>query len=245
MNKIPAVFNWSTGKDSALALHLSLSEGRYDIRYLLTTLNEKYKRVSQHGIREKLLDRQAGAIGIPLRKVWLPEELDMSVYSEVMRKNWQELKRESVEISIFGDIHLEQLRKYRENQLDIFSIGGEFPLWDKDTSDLAEDFIDRGFKAVVVSVSDVWLDKSFLGRLYNRSFLEDLPADVDPCGEQGEFHTFVFDGPIFKDLVSWRSGKKVYRKVSVATDGEKNKDESICSSSNIKKDTGIWYYDIY
>lgn len=245
MIKKPAVFNWSTGKDSALALHLSLSERRYEIRYLLTTLSAKYKRVSQHGVREKLLDRQAEEIGIPLKKIWLPEQLDMATYAEMMKENWQKFKRESVEVSIFGDIHLEQLRKYRESQLDTFSITGEFPLWNKDTIALAEDFIDRGFKAVVVNVSDNWLDKSFVGRLFDRSFLEDLPAVVDPCGEQGEFHTFVYDGPIFKNPVSWRSGEKVYRKTSETTDKNKNKDGNICSSSNIKKDTGIWYCDIY
>lgn len=244
MNKKTAIFNWSTGKDSAMALHLCLSEGIFDIRYLLTTLNRKYGRVSQHGVRESLLDKQAELIGIPLRKIWLPEQLDMDIYSEVMNKNWRRLKQESINVAIFGDIHLEHLRNYREKQLDTLSIAGEFPLWKKDTSKLAEDFIDCGFKAVVVSASEAWLDKSFVGRIYDRSFLKDLPADVDPCGEQGEFHTFVYDGPIFKEPVSWERGEIVCKKTSESTGKKNDSDKNICSSPQVNNKIGIWFCDI-
>lgn len=241
MNKLPAVFNWSTGKDSALALYLSLQEG-WNIHYLLTTVSEQHKRVTQHGVRERLLEKQAEAIGIPLRKVWLPADLNMEIYSEILKKEWQELKKISVHSALFGDIHLEHLRQYREDQLNEISIASEFPLWNRDTKKLAKSFIDKGFKAVVVNVNDAYLDQSFAGRLYNRSFLNDLPKNVDPCGEQGEFHTFVYDGPIFGKAIKWDKGRIIYRKIPKSTNH--TNDREICTPADEKNGSGIWFCDL-
>lgn len=240
MSKKPAVFNWSTGKDSALALYRCLQEDRLDIRCLLTTVNSEYGRVSQHGIREELLCRQAESIGIPLKRIQLPGRLDMDTYSAVMRREWEKLMEESIEVAVFGDIYLNRLREYREKQLAGYDVRAEFPLWKQNTDTLARRFIDFGFKAVVASVSSEYLDESFAGRLYDADFLKDLPPAVDPCGEQGEFHTFVYDGPVFKKPVKWRRGKKVFRKYQ----NENSSDSEICGSSEVKKDIGMWFCDI-
>lgn len=241
MEKELAIFNWSTGKDSAMALYLSLKQEKYEIRRLLTTLNMEYGRVSQHGVREELLDRQAGALGLPLEKIWIPGQVDMDTYSELMKKQWRKLKQESTGTALFGDIHLEHLRKYREAQLASVSIRAEFPLWKKNTHTLAVQFIELGFKAIVVCVDSNHLDKSFAGRRFGRDFLRDLPAGVDPCGENGEFHTFVFDGPIFSRPVTWKKGRIVYRKLPEEKDTE---EENLCVTNQNKHNHGMWFCDI-
>lgn len=208
---IPAVFNWSGGKDSAMALWTVLREGRFEVRYLLTTLNREYARVSMHGVREALLDRQAASLGVPLKKIWLPPDTTMESYDAVMHSALQELSGEGIHSAIFGDIFLRDLRAYREGALAKVGWEAEFPLWDRETGPLARDVVRAGFKAVLVCVDVKRLGSEYAGRMYDEQLLSELPEGVDPCGENGEFHTFVFDGPPLKTPVSFEKGAVVQR----------------------------------
>jgi uncharacterized protein (TIGR00290 family) len=211
MTMTPAIFNWSGGKDSTLALWTALETGGFDVRYLLTTFSAAYTRVSMHGVREVLMDRQASSIGIPLKKVFLPERSDMDTYDAALEAALTDLGAEGIRTALFGDIFLRDLRAYREKALDRIGWKAAFPLWERPTKDLLLDFIARGFKAIIVCVDGSRLDASFAGRLLDHSLLEDLPPDVDPCGENGEFHSFVFDGPLFREPIGFRRGEVVYR----------------------------------
>lgn len=228
MNK--AFFNWSGGKDSAFALFQILNNTMFSVSYLLTTVNEEYRRISMHGVREDLLDIQTDSIGIPLKKIYMPEYTDMDDYKKILARELQVLKDEGIHHSIFGDIFLEDLRKYREDRLNQEGFYSHFPLWQKDTSKLLHQFIDSGFRTIVTSVDEQFLDKSFAGRIIDQEFIRDLPDNVDPCGENGEFHTFVFDGPLFKKPVLFRIGDVVYRKY------DNGKEDS--------SKTGFWYCDL-
>lgn len=227
-----AFFNWSGGKDSALCLHSVLLEKKYDICFLFTTLNGANRRVSMHGVAEDLLDLQAKSIGLPLKKAYLPEFPSMQEYEEVISSFIMEAKAENINTAIFGDIFLEDLRKYREKQLSTIGFNAVFPLWKKQTSELAIDFIEKGFKAIIVSVDSRYLDKSFAGRMFDHSFLSNLPKNVDPCGENGEFHSFVFDGPIFSKPIPFKKGDIVYKEYK--SHSEENTNENI----------GFWYCDL-
>ncbi|HTJ11112.1 MAG TPA: diphthine--ammonia ligase [Dinghuibacter sp.] len=207
----PAVFNWSGGKDSALALWTARQSGAYDIRCLLTTLSREYTRISMHGVRERLLDQQAEAIGLPLRKVYIAEDGTMETYDTAMSETLLTLGQEGIHTALYGDIFLEDLRAYRENALGQVGWTAAFPIWQRPTRELLLEFIDRGFEAIVVCVSEAFLDASFAGRPLNGEFLDDLPPTVDPCGENGEFHSFVFNGPIFRQPVPFRTGEVVRR----------------------------------
>lgn len=204
-------FNWSSGKDSALALHYLLQNKNYSVDYLLTSVNARYKRVSMHGLRIELLQQQLNAIGIPNGMIELPEHPTNAEYEKLMSEKVKQLKADGFEYSAFGDIFLEDLKNYREQQLNALDIKTVFPLWKKDTKQLINEFIDLGFKAIVVCVNAALLDKSFAGRMIDKAFLNDLPSTVDPCGENGEFHTFCFDGSIFKNPVKFSIGETVYR----------------------------------
>lgn len=209
MFKIPAVFNWSGGKDSTLALHHILKENKFDIRYLLTTVNNSFNRVSIHGVRKELLIKQASSLNLQLYQVNLPETTDMAGYEKVMEKSLMNLKNEGITHSIFGDIFLEDLKAYRENQLAKIGMEAVFPLWKQDSLALVKEFIELGYQTIVVCAQDGLQD--FCGRIIDQSFLDDLPADIDPCGENGEFHTFVFDGPIFNEPIMFVLGEKVFK----------------------------------
>lgn len=208
---IPAYFNWSGGKDSSLALYKVLQDHSFEIKYLLTTLNKEADRISMHGVRSELLLAQAKSLQIPTKLVQLPSSSDMQAYETVMHRAIQELKGEGISNCIFGDIFLEDLRKYREEKLQEVAVSAHFPLWKRNTKELLLEFIDLGFKTVVVCVDSSKLGEEFLGRIIDRQFLVDLPEDVDPCGENGEFHTFVFDGPIFHYPISFEWGEKVLK----------------------------------
>ncbi|HEY2720547.1 MAG TPA: diphthine--ammonia ligase [Chitinophagaceae bacterium] len=206
-----AYFNWSGGKDSAIALWKTQQENKLKIEYLLTNINRFHDRVSMHGVRRGLLEVQAASIGIPLTTIELPEEPGMTEYEEMMMEKLDWLKKQEITTSIFGDIFLEDLKKYREEKLSAVGIKCNFPIWKKDTHDLIDEFIRVGFKAVIVCVNERFLDKSFCGRAIDESFCKDVPGNVDVCGENGEFHSFVYDGPIFKHPISFTKGEIVYR----------------------------------
>ena len=205
-------FNWSGGKDSSLALYHILKDKNYSVEKLITNVNNQHRRISMHGVREKLLELQAEAIGIPLQKIILPDQPSMADYEAHMMKTMKQLQAEKFTHSVFGDIFLEDLKIYREIQLAKVAMSGVFPLWKRDTTELIHEFIDLGFKTIVVCINEKYLDKSFCGRIIDKDFIKDLPQNVDVCGENGEFHTFVFDGPIFKNPVSYKKGEIVYKK---------------------------------
>jgi uncharacterized protein (TIGR00290 family) len=241
--KKKAIFNWSSGKDSALALYKILQDTEFEISYLLTSVNQQYQRVSMHGVRIELLEQQAKSIGLPLEIMQIPEMPTMEVYENVMRNTLDKLKSQGVTHSVFGDIFLEDLRKYREDKLAEIGFEGVFPLWKTPTKDLIQEFIDLGFKTIVVCVNERNLDKSFVGRIIDQDFINDLPEDVDVCGENGEFHTFTFDGPIFSKPIDFEIGEVVYRKY------EKPKEEDIsdnaCDTNATDAfDFGFWYCDL-
>ena len=209
MSEKVSLFNWSGGKDSTLALHYILQDRNFDVRYLLTTVNETYNRVSMHGVRESLLIAQASSIGIPLYQIRLPESPEMGVYEEHMRKHLLLLKARGITHSIFGDIFLEDLRAYREKKLAELEMKAVFPLWEKDTTEILMEFISLGYQTIVVCAKEGLED--FCGRVIDHNFIADLPAGIDPCGENGEFHTFVFDGPIFKEPIGFTLGEKIFK----------------------------------
>lgn len=201
MLKVPAVFNWSGGKDSTLALHYILKEQKFEVKYLLTTVNDSLNSVAMHGVREVLLLKQAEALNIPLVQLRLPDVPDMETYEKGLRLQMHKFKAEGIQHSIFGDIFLEDLKVYRENQLAKLGVYAVFPLWQQDSLAVVKEFIDLGYKTVVVCAQDGL--QEFCGRTIDQSFLNDLPSHIDPCGENGEFHTFVFDGPIFKNPIKF------------------------------------------
>ncbi len=207
--KPKALFNWSSGKDSALALYKILQDDEYEVKTLLTSINKEFQRISMHGVHVLLLERQASHLGIPLTKMELPKEPSMEEYQRIMNATMNEIQAQGITHSIFGDIFLEDLRQYREKQLNTIGIQAVFPLWKQNTSDLIREFLKLGFKTIVTCVNGMYLDKSFAGRVIDQQFLDDLPKNVDPCGENGEFHTFTFDGPIFKNPVQFEIGETV------------------------------------
>jgi uncharacterized protein (TIGR00290 family) len=211
MKKV-AYMNWSGGKDSSLCLHYVLQQQRYDVRCLLTSVNAAHDRISMHGVRRSLLQLQAEAIGLPLHTIELPEQPGMEEYEKAMEQKVAQLKSEGLTHAIFGDIFLEDLKKYREEKLRTAGIEGVFPLWKISTAEMMQSFLQLGFRAIIVCVNEKMLDKSFCGRIIDESFVRDLPAHVDVCGENGEYHSFVFDGPIFKHPIPFKKGEITYRK---------------------------------
>ncbi|SEM20941.1 MJ0570-related uncharacterized domain-containing protein [Chryseobacterium taichungense] len=221
--KPKAIFNWSSGKDSAFALYKIVKEDQFEITSLLTSINKEFQRISMHGVHISLLEKQAESLGFPLIKMELPQEPTMEEYQDMMSKTMNETKSQGITHSVFGDIFLEDLRKYREDQLESVGIKGIFPLWKINTTDLIHDFLDLGFKTIVTCVNEIYLDKSFAGRIIDENFIKDLPENVDPCGENGEFHTFTFDGPIFKKPIDFEIGeivKKTYPKPKSDTEND-------------------------
>jgi len=243
VQKQKVIFNWSGGKDSALCLYRLMALGEYDVSCLLTSVNEHYRRISMHGVRVELLEQQAASIGISLVKMLVPEMPDMKTYETIMKETLTRLKNEGMEACIFGDIFLEDLRRYRENKLAEMNLKAVFPLWKIPTKQLIREFIDLRFKAVVVCVNDKFLDRSFVGRLIDDSFLEDLPSNVDPCGEYGEYHSFVYDGPIFKKPIAFTVGEIVYRKYS-PTQQDEDSQYDYNSSNPSPFDSGFCYGDL-
>ena len=205
------LFTWSGGKDSAMALYELETADGYEITALLTTVTEDYDRISMHGVRATLLEQQAQSLRLPLEKVYLTRNSSNEEYEERMRDKLMQYRDQGVFSVVFGDIFLEDLRKYREDNLAKIGMRGVFPIWKRDANELAHTFIGLGFKAVITCVDSNVLDRGFVGRVFDEQFLSELPGTVDPCGENGELHSFVYDGPIFRERIAHRKGKVVLR----------------------------------
>ena len=207
----PILFCWSGGKDSALALHTILQRDDVQVTALLTTVTEGYERISMHGVRRELLERQAQSIGLPLHEVRIPPQCVNPIYEARMEEALRVHYNRGVRKVAFGDIFLEDLRVYREKNLARIGMTALFPIWKRDTRELIRLFHAQRFRAIAVCVDPKVLDRRFAGRELDESFFPDLPPGVDPCGENGEFHTFVFDGPIFRSPIPVRTGDVVDR----------------------------------
>ena len=214
MTKIPVVLSWSGGKDCAMALYELSRRADYQVVALLTTVSEEYKRISHHGVREELLELQAQAIGIRLDKIYLPSNnshpCTNAVYEQIMGDAMRRYIRQGVDTVGFGDLFLEDLRAWREKNLAAIGMRAVFPLWKRPTSELAREIINLGFKGYLSCVEGK-VGPGFAGRSFDAELLADLPATIDPCGENGEFHTFVYAGPIFSQPVGTQVGQIVVR----------------------------------
>mgnify|MGYP000141076301 CR=1 FL=1 len=235
-------FNWSSGKDSALALYKIQQNSNYAVDLLVTTTNQDFERVSMHGLRNELLEKQVEAIGLPLQTIPFPANVTMDSYSETMKNAMNSLVSKGYTHGVFGDIFLEDLKAYRDKKLAEVGVEGVYPLWKQETKQLIHDFLDLGFKAITVCVNAKLLGKEFVGRIIDEQFIKDLPDNVDVCGENGEFHTFVFDGPIFSKPVDFTLGEKVLRSYTLHKDDSDNCHQSKEEQKNY--DTGFWYCDL-
>lgn len=205
------ILSWSGGKDCAFACSLIQDSDDYEIVALLTTITEAYDRVSMHGVRRILIEQQAESLGFPLETVYIPKESTIEDYEQRMGEMLLGYREHNVTAVAFGDVFLEDVRKYREENLARAGMEAVFPLWSKDTTALTGEFIDIGFEAIVTCVDSRVLDSSFIGREINHDFISGLPSGVDTGGENGEFHSFVFNGPIFKEKINVTVGKIVRR----------------------------------
>ena len=206
------VLNWSSGKDAALAYHILSNIETIHVTHLLTTINAARDRIIMHGIRTHLLDAQAERMKLPLKKIYLPPTPTDEVYQKTMSATLHELKAEGVNAAAFGDIFLEDLKNYREQQLQQIAIKAIFPLWKKNTRQLVETIEATGIEAIIVCVNEKHLDKRFLGRKIDRQLLNELPPHVDACGENGEYHTFVVNAPFFSAPVPYAQGEITYQR---------------------------------
>lgn len=203
--------SWSGGKDSALALFRVLRDATHDVRALITTVTEVYDRVSIHGVRRELLEAQAQSIGIPLVVSYIPPKASNQIYEEAVRASVLPFAAAGVETVICGDLFLADIREYRDRLFGSVGMKGVYPLWRENTSMLAREFTDLGFKAFVCSSNPAAVPNSVTGMRYDAALLDLLPRDCDPCGENGEFHTFVYDGPIFSEPLSVAVGDVIER----------------------------------
>jgi uncharacterized protein (TIGR00290 family) len=204
----PIAFCWSGGKDSALALYELRENREYEVVSLLTTLTRGFERISMHGVRRELLHRQAAAIGMTVDEVWISQVASNEEYETAMGSMLAEYRRRGIVKVAFGDIFLEDLRLYRETNLAQAGIQAVFPIWKRDTRELMESFLARGFRSITCCIDIRKLDDSFVGREIDRQFLNELPAGVDPCGENGEFHSYACAGPLFDKEIPVRAGER-------------------------------------
>ena len=202
--------NWSGGKDSALSLYKTQQAG-VPVETLLTTVNRNRNRITMHGVRRALLQKQAAALQLPLHTIELPETPGMQEYEAAVRQMHQQLKEQGYTHGIYGDIFLNDVKQYRETLLARDGLQGYFPIWKQESREVVRQFLQRGFKAIVVCINTAALDYCFCGRLLDEDFFNDLPVAVDPCGENGEYHSFVFDGPNFSKPVLFEKGERVFR----------------------------------
>jgi uncharacterized protein (TIGR00290 family) len=210
--------SWSSGKDSAWALHLLRRSPEFEVAALITTFNSIHDRVAMHAVRRGLVQEQAKRVGLPLWPVELPWPCPNGVYEERMAAVCQRAVAESLTCIAFGDLFLRDIREYRERQLEGTGLEPLFPLWDMPTRGLAATMIEGGIKAKITCIDPNKLDPSFAGRDFDSSFIDDLPPSADPCGENGEFHSFVFDAPVFSSPIAVRTGRIVEREGFVFAD---------------------------
>jgi len=236
------VFCWSGGKDSALALNRLRNDTRYEVVSLLTTCNEHFQRVSMHGVRLELLDQQAESLGLPLEKIFVSQRSSNEEYQQKMSSCLLAHKARGVAGCAFGDIFLEDLKRWREENLARVGLRGIFPIWKVDSRELLREFISLGFGSVICCANDAYLDENALGRNIDAEFLGTLPPNVDPCGENGEFHSFAFKGPIFRAPVKFTIGEKVYRPVEQTHPG--THPSPISPSPNTRPTKGFWFCDL-
>jgi uncharacterized protein (TIGR00290 family) len=208
---IPVLMSWSGGKDSCLALYELQRSRKYRVVALLTTLTRDYDRISMHGVRRVLLEQQADSLGVPLHQILITKAATNEEYESRMAEAFAKYREQGIDTVVFGDLFLEDIKTYRDQFLARYNMRGLYPVWRRDTTEFLADFIRLGFKAVITCVDGKVLDSSFAGMMIDEKFLSVLPPNVDPCGENGEFHTFVFDGPNFKQQVSFSIGERVER----------------------------------
>lgn len=211
LTSIPVVISWSGGKDSCVALYEIRREQKYRVAGLLTTVTRDYDRISMHGVRRLLLERQAASLGIPLHQVFISQGATNEEYEMKTAEALARYRARGIDSIVFGDLFLEDIRAYREKFLARHNVRGLFPVWRRDTTAFMKEFLKLGFRAVVTCVDSRVLDQSFAGKIIDESFLSSLPSKVDPCGENGEFHSFVFDGPMFALPVKFSRGETVLR----------------------------------
>ncbi len=236
MDKIPVLLCWSGGKDCSYTLYQLMKDDRYEVKYLLSTVNGNFKRLSMHGVREELIDAQAKSLGLPLQKVYVYQG-NNEEYEIQMNNAFIKFKESGINTVAFGDIFLEDLRLYREQKLNSIGMNGIFPIWKRNTRLLVEDFIDKGFVSYTCCISDGLLTKNWVGRKIDKTFVEELPSTVDYCGENGEFHTFCSDGPIYKQAIRFHKGDLEYRPLL-----ESQKNHS--PSATEQKIKGFWFCDL-
>jgi len=234
--------NWSSGKDACLALYKILQQKEYEIGTLLTNVNQDFARISMHGLHESLLDAQVKSLRLPLQKLYFPAEVTMDLYDQRMYEAISGLKAQGYEYAVFGDIFLEDLKAYRDSKLAEVNVKGVYPLWKQNSHDLIREFLDLGFKAITVCVNAKLLGKEFVGRVIDEQFLNDLPENIDVCGENGEFHTFVFDGPIFSKPINFKIGETVLRSYTLHDEDADNCHQD--SDAQKKYDTSFYYCDL-
>ncbi|MBN2689727.1 MAG: adenine nucleotide alpha hydrolase [Gammaproteobacteria bacterium] len=211
-NKTKVILSWSSGKDSALALYQLLQDSDYEVVGLLTTVTNGYRRVSMHGVREELLELQATNLDLPLYKIRIPKSCSDEIYRSKMKGIIAKLEKQGVSHIAFGDLFLKEIRHYREQRLKDTTIAPLFPLWNMDTKQLAHDFVKLGFKAITTCIDTTKLPSIFLGNEFDTEFINKLPPHADPCGENGEFHTFVYNGPIFDTKINCTKGTVIKNK---------------------------------
>jgi len=240
--KEKVIFCWSGGKDSALALHRLQQDDRYEIVSLLTTCNEHFQRVSMHGVRLELLDAQAEAIGLPLEIMFVSRRSTNEEYQQKMSACLLAHQARGVTACAFGDIFLEDLKRWRDKNLASLGLRGIYPLWKSDSRELIREFFALGFGTVICCVNDAYLGEAAVGRKIDPEFINSLPANVDPCGENGEFHSFAFAGPVFKQPVKFKVGEKVYRPVEGTHPGDAN--SAYVCPSGARPTKGFWFCDL-
>ncbi len=214
-NPTKIVMNWSSGKDASLAYMNLLANPNYKIECLLTTMSMEYNRVFMHGVREELIDLQAYLMKMPLIKIKLPASPNDELYKKAINDTLQELKIKGINTAAYGDIFLDDLKTYREQQLETIGYKSIFPLWKKNTSLLINEIEENKIDAIVVCVNEKYLGKEFLGKKINTDFLNSLPKNVDPCGENGEYHTFVYNAPFFSMPISLKMGEIVHKSYKI------------------------------
>jgi len=205
------ILSWSGGKDSCMAAYQLLASQKYEIASLLTTVTEGYDRISMHGVRRSLLEQQADSLGVPLHQIMIPKDCPNQIYEARMREAVEHFKTRGITKVAFGDLFLQEVKQYREARLAQAGMTGLYPIWMRDTGELVRTFIGLGFRAILCCVDTQAIDASFAGRQIDQALLRDLPDSADPCGENGEYHSFVYAGPIFKRPIPCRAGETVLR----------------------------------